>query len=120
MNDDHKKIRIHTVEGGDLQDQQALKRNYFESTGVNDTYQFFTPDGSVIPTVPIVLASGHDFTFSLREMPGTTWTIINFEISGDQGAGNWTNDRRTKAEEDGSFQAQAGPTFEETASSATV
>ena len=119
MDDDAKKIRIKDVQGGDTRDQQALKRNYFYPTGVNNTYQFFDPNNDPIVTTPPVVAEGVNFSFSLREMPEVTWNIINFDINDQVASGNWNNSARIELE-DGSFQAQAGPTFEEVGSSATA
>ena len=114
-----KKIRIDNVQGGSPQDQQALKRNYFLGTGVNDTYQFFDPGDDLIPTEPAVVATGVVFQFKLKEMPEVTWTITNFDINDDSASGNWTNTHKTD-NEDGHFQAQSGPGAEETVSSAAA
>ncbi len=119
MDDEAKKIRIKDVEGGDSRDQQALKRNYFYPTGVNSTYQFFDPGDDPIVTEPPVVATGVDFSFSLKDMPGVTWNISKFEINDQAASGMWNNSARIELE-DGSFQAQAGPTFEEVGSSATA
>jgi len=119
MDDDSKKIRIKEVQGGDSRDQQALKRNYFYPTGVNDTYQFFDPGDDPIVTHPPVVATGVNFSFTLKEMPEVTWNISNFDINDQNAAGNWNNSQRIELE-DGSFQAQSGPTFEEVGSSATA
>lgn len=110
MSENVKRIRIDHVEGGGERDRQALKRNYFLATGVHDTYQFLTPNDEVIVTTPPVVAEGFDFSFSLRGMPGVTWTITNFKISELEGAatGKWTNTDQIEQEE-GSFQAQSGP-----------
>ena len=69
MRDDPKKIKIDTVHGGDPRDHQALKRNYFLPTTVNDTYLFYAPSNDLIPTDPPVLATGRDFSFELRRCP---------------------------------------------------
>lgn len=119
MTDDTKKIKIEVVQGGDSRDQQALKRNYFYPTGVNNTYQFFDPGDDPIVTHPPVVAAGHNFTFTLKEMPDVTWTITNLDINDQKANGNWTNTHKIEAD-DGSFQAQAGPSVEETVSSATA
>ena len=119
MGDDTKKIRIENVEGGDARDQNALKRNYFLPTDVNDTYQFFDPGDDLIVTNPPVVATGHNFSFSLKEMPEVTWTISNFDINDESASGNWTNTHKIELDE-GHFQAQSGPGAEETASSAAA
>ena len=121
MDEDTKRIRIDNVIGGSVRDQQTLMRNYFLATGVNNTYQFFTPDGSLIPTTPVVVATGFDFSFFLREAPGVTWTIRNFDIQDTLATGKWTNTRQIEAD-DGTFTAQAGGGAgeEETASSASA
>lgn len=119
MNDDTQRIKIDKVEGGNQRDQQALKRNYFMATGVNDTYQFFTPNDELIPTTPVVVATGVEFSFFLREMPGVIWTIKNFQAAGEHAQGNWTNTHQID-EEEGSFQAQAGAAAEESSSAATA
>ena len=103
-----KKIRIDTVKGGRPQDQQALRRNYFLATGVNDTYQFFDPGDDLITTDPPVVATGVVFQFALKEMPHVTWTISNFEIHHeDHAKGDWTNTEKIDNDE-GTFTAQAG------------
>jgi hypothetical protein len=110
MSEHAKKIKIDHVHGGSLKNQQALKRNYFLATGVHDTYQLLTPSDEVIATIPPVVATGFDFSFTLKEMPKVTWTISNFDISEDAGfaKGDWTNTDQIEQEE-GSFQAQSGP-----------
>lgn len=107
MGDDSRKIKIDDVQGGDSRDQDTLKRNYFLPTEVNDTYQFFTPDDELIETKPAVVATGCDFSFTLKDMPEVIWMVSRFEISRDQASGNWTNNRQLEADE-GHFQAQAG------------
>ena len=121
MNHDTKRIRIDHVQGGGTRDQQALMRNYFMTTGVNNTFQFFTPNGELIPTTPVVVATGFDFSFFLREMPGVTWTIRKFDVNDDRAGGDWTNTQQVEAEE-GTFTAQAGGGTgeDETASSASA
>ena len=122
MSEDVKRIRIDRVDGGGERDRQALKRNYFLATGVHDTYQLLTPSDEVIATIPPVVATGFDFSFSLKEMPKVTWTITDFDISEDAGfaKGNWTNTDQIEQEE-GSFQAQSGPGLpEEESYSATA
>lgn len=108
LTDLSRKIRIDSVIGGGTRDQQALKRNYFLATGVNDTYQFFDPGNDLIVTQPAVVATGVVFQFELQEMPGVTWTISNFAVVDDNSAtGNWTNTQKIDLE-DGTFTAQAG------------
>lgn len=116
---DPKKIKIDTVNGGRPQDHEALMRNYFEATTVNDTYLFYSPDGEHIPTNPPVLADDRNFSFELKEMPGVIWTVTNFAIDHLVASGNWTNGVQ-KADDEGTFTAQAGGTLEEEASSASA
>jgi hypothetical protein len=119
MDDDAKKIRIENVQGGDLRDQQALKRNYFYPTGVNNTYQFFDPGDDPIVTDPPVVATGFNFSFTLNEMPDVNWTITNFNIDDVSANGNWTNSHKIELDE-GEFHAQAGGGAEEDTSSAAA
>jgi hypothetical protein len=109
---DPKKIKIDTVNGGRPQDHEALKRNYFEATTVNDTYLFYSPDGEQIQTNPPVLADNRGFSFELREMPGVMWTVSNFAIDHLAASGHWNNGVQI-ANDDGTFTAQAGGTLEE-------
>jgi hypothetical protein len=111
------KIRIHTVDGGDPQDHDALRDNYFQATGVNDTYQFFDVNGKVIDTDPVVFATGYDFMFKLKGMHDIGWWITKFNTDGRTATGNWTNTHR-KDDDDGSFQADAKGTVMPEASSA--
>jgi hypothetical protein len=117
MREDPTKIKIDTVHGGDPRDHQALRRNYFLPTTVNDTYLFYAPSNDLIPTDPPVLATGRDFSFELKEMSGVTWSITNFAITPEIANGNWTNDHQIENDE-GTFVAQAGGTLEEEASAA--
>lgn len=112
MQDDLKKIRIKQVQGGDSRDQQALMRNYFYPTGVDNTFQFFDPGDDPIVTDPPVVAEGVNFSFSLKEMPGVTWNVSNFDINDQVGSGKWNNTARIELE-DGEFHAQAGGGAEE-------
>src|ERR1044072_2142499 len=113
------KIKIEKVEGGDPDDHDALKHNYFQATGVNDTYQFFEPNGNVIPTDPVVFAQGFDFSFSLKGMHDVGWWITKFVINEKTGtaSGNWTNTHK-KDDDEGQFQASASGTAMPEASSA--
>ena len=113
------KIKIHTVDGGDPDDHGALMDNYFQATGVNDTYQFFDSNGKLIDTDPVVFAQGYDFTFKLHGMHDVGWWITNFKINQQTGkaSGSWTNTHR-KDDDDGSFQADAKGTVMPEASSA--
>ena len=116
---DPKRIKIDNVTGGRPQDHEALKRNYFEGTTVNDTYLFYSLNGEHIPTNPPVLANNRGFSFELKEMPGVIWNVTNFAIDHLAASGNWTNGLQID-NDDGTFTAQAGPGFEETVSSATA
>jgi len=111
------KIKIHTVDGGDPDDHDALRDNYFQATGVNDTYQFFDSNGQVIETDPVVIAQGYDFTFKLKGMHDVGWWITKFDINGQRASGSWTNTHK-KDDDDGSFQAEAKGTVMPEASSA--
>lgn len=119
MQDDLKKIRIDSVQGGDSRDQQALKQNYFYPTGVNNTYQFFDPGDDPIVTAPPVVATGFNFTFTLKEMPDVIWTITNFNITDQNANGNWVNSHKIELE-DGEFHAQSGGGAEENIASASA
>ena len=117
MSDPTKWIKIDDVIGGRPQDQEALKRNYFEATTVNSTYLFYTPSGEQIRTNPPVLADDRDFSFELPEMPGVTWTVTNFAVDHEAANGNWSNTVQV-GQDDGTFQAQAGGAGEDEASAA--
>ena len=119
MDDDTKKIRINVVQGGDSRDQQALKRNYFYPSGENNTYQFFDPGDDEIVTASPLVATGENFSFTLKEMPDVTWTISNFDINDQTATGNWTNTHKIELDE-GEFHAQAGGGAEEDTSSAAA
>ena len=116
-----RKIMIDTVQGGDPDDHNALKDNYFQATGVNDTYQLFARNGKVIPTDPVVFAQGYDFTFSLEDMHDVGWWITKFDINHETGraSGNWTNTHK-KDDDEGQFQARAGGALEAETSAATA
>ena len=102
-------------------DNHVLKGNYFQATGVHDTYLFYYADGEQIQTQPPVIAGDIEFNFSLKGMPGVTWTISRLAINNEFAIGNWSNTNNPK-DDDGTFQAQAGPSLgeEETASSASA
>ena len=117
MSDPTKWIKIDDVLGGRPQDQEALKRNYFDATGVNSTYLFYTPSGEQIPTIPPVLADDRDFSFELPEMSGVIWTVTKFAIDHEAANGTWTNTEQV-AQDEGTFQAQAGGTGEDEAAAA--
>ena len=114
---DPRKIRIDTVNGGRPQDHEALKRNYFEGTTVNDTYLFYSPSGEQIKTIPPVLADDRNFSFELKEMPGVIWNVTNFAIDHEVASGTWNNGLQI-SDDEGTFTAQAGGTFEQEASAA--
>ena len=111
------KIHIHTVHGGDPDDHGALMDNYFQATGVNDTYQFFDRNGKVIDTDPVVIATGYDFTFKLKGMHDVGWWVTKFVITDQTASGDWKNTHK-KGDDDGSFQAEAKGTVMPEASSA--
>jgi hypothetical protein len=115
-----KKIRIDFVTGGNIHDENALMNIFFLGTGVNDTYQMFTRNGQPIETSPPVIATGVTFTFNLREMPGVIWTVKEFEIGPEKAKGNWSNPLHSPEDDDGSFQATAGPAVENAVASATA
>lgn len=125
MQDDHKQIRIDKVKvkQGVPLDDHALKGHFFEATGVHETYLFYHRDGSgVVLTDPPVVARDIDFTFSLHDMPGITWTISQLSISenDESASGKWVNNNNPN-DDNGDFTAEAGPSLpEETAYSANA
>jgi hypothetical protein len=86
---------------------------------VHDTYLFFYPDGEQIQTDPPVIAGDIEFTFTLKDMKDIIWTISKLAINDEFAIGSWSNTRKTN-DDDGTFQAQAGPSLgqDEAASSA--
>lgn len=116
-----KPMPMKKVLGATPHEEQALMNILFLGTGVNETYQLFTLTGLPIQTSPPVVAKDVDFTFSLLAMPGIVWTVTNFVINEDQATGNWSNPLRRKEQDDGSFQATAGPVIvEDAVASATA
>lgn len=115
-----KPIPMKSVTGANAHEEQALMNILFLGTGVNETYQLFTLSGQPIQTSPPVVAKDVVFTFSLLAMPGVVWTVNNFEIGEDHATGNWSNPLRNKEQDDGSFQATAGPSVEDAVASATA
>ena len=106
------KIKIDSVTGGSHKND--LKNCYFLPATVTGTYNFYDTNNNSLASN---LTSGTDFSFNLDSH---NWTITNFVISDSAASGDWTIPSIT-AEEDGSFQAQAGTgTDAEEASSATT
>lgn len=95
------KIKIDTVTGG--KDKNDLKGCYFlPSSTVSGAYDFYDTNNNVLASG----ISGSSFSFSLS---GYTWQIQNLVISSSAASGDWSNDDPTiTADENGSFQAQAG------------
>ena len=111
------KIKVHTVKGGGDQDKSDLTSCYFEQLGNPAEYALYEiGDDHVIPTTPSELRNGTNFQF-IRG--GVLWTVTDFHIDPLHARGRWFN-TRDAAQDDGSFQAQAGPTFEEQDSAASV
>jgi hypothetical protein len=110
-----------TVQKGAPVDNHVLKGTFFQPTGVHDTYLFYYPDGEQIQTDPPVIAGDIEFTFKLKDMKDIIWTISKLAINDEFAIGSWSNSRNTN-DDDGTFQAQAGPSLgeEEAASSASA
>lgn len=106
------KIKIDSVTGGSHKND--LKNCYFLPAAVAGTYNFYDTNNNSLASN---LTSGTDFSFNLDSH---NWTITNFVISDSAASGDWTIPSIT-AEEDGTFQAQAGTgTDAEEASSAAT
>jgi hypothetical protein len=95
------KIKIDTVTGG--KDKDDLKGCYFlPSTTVSNGYDFFDTNNNSLATG----ITGTSFSFALD---GHNWEIENLVISSIAASGDWSNDDASiTADEDGTFQAQAG------------
>jgi hypothetical protein len=113
------KIKIHHVDGGSGRDKADLESCYFEQVGNPGVYRLFeNGDDHSIPTAPSLLRSGTDFQF-IRG--GVMWTVTEFFIDPLKAHGHWQNTRpRPTGDDDGSFQAQAGPTVEGEKSAASA
>jgi len=106
------KIKIDSVTGGSHKDD--LKNCYFLPAATAGTYNFYDTNNNSLASN---LTSGTDFSFNLDSH---NWTITNFVISDSAASGDWAIPSIT-AEEDGTFQAQAGTgTDAEEASSAAT
>ena len=106
------KIKIDSVTGGSHKDD--LKKCYFLPAAVAGTYNFYDTNNNSLASN---LTSGSDFSFTLDSH---NWEITSFVISDSAASGDWTFPSIT-AEEDGTFQAQAGTgTDAEEASSAAT
>ena len=111
------RMRIRTVRGGNNRDKTDLESCYFLQFGNPGDYGLYeTGDDHQIPTAPALLQSGRDFQF-IRG--GVLWTVTNFNTDGQTATGNWFNTRNA-AQDEGSFQAQAGPTVEGEESAASA
>ena len=108
------KIKIDSVTGGSHKDD--LKNCYFLPAATAGTYNFYDTNNNSLASN---LTSGSDFSFTLDSH---NWEITSFVISDSAASGDWTNDVASiTAEEDGTFQAQAGTgTDAEEASSAAT
>jgi hypothetical protein len=95
------KIKINTVTGG--KDKDDLKGCYFlPSTTVNNAYDFYDTNNNSLATG----INGTSFSFSLDDH---AWEITSLVISSTAASGNWSNDDASiTADEEGTFQAQAG------------
>lgn len=113
------KIQIHRVDGGNPRDKADLESCYFEQVGKPGDYRLFEDgDGHTIPTAPSILRSGSNFHFVRG---GVLWTVTEFFIDTQSAKGLWSNTRsRSTGDDDGSFQAQAGPTMEGEESAASA
>lgn len=109
------KIKIYAVEGGTTRDQDDLRDCYFVQLSGDNLYQFYSPTNRPIQTVPPFVSTG-SFTFILDDK---LWSI-NLVIDPQNASGQWRNNIQLASDDDGSFQAQAGPTIYEVASSATA
>lgn len=95
------KITINTVTGG--KDKDDLKNCYFlPSTTVSGSYDFYDTNNNSLATG----ITGTSFSFTLDDLD---WDISNLVISDTAASGNWrNNDPSITADEEGTFQAQAG------------
>ncbi|MDQ3666986.1 MAG: hypothetical protein M3410_10525 [Acidobacteriota bacterium] len=95
------KIKIDTVTGG--KDKTKLKGCYFlPSTTISDSYDFYDTNNNSLATG----ITGTSFPFTLD---GHSWEIENLVISATAASGDWSNDDASiTADEEGTFQAQAG------------
>ena len=117
IKDPSPKLRIREVVGGSDRDKADLETCYFQQVGNPGDYCLFeTGDDHQIPTAPLQIQSGKDFQF-IRG--GVLWTVTDYYVDGKIAKGHWFNSRG-EANDDGSFQAQAGPTFEGEESAASV
>ena len=111
------KLRIREVVGGNDRDKADLETCYFQQVGNPGNYCLFEiGDGHQIPTAPSQIQSGEDFQF-IRG--GTLWTVSHYFNDGKIAKGRWFN-TRDASNDDGSFQAQAGPTVEGEESASSV
>ena len=95
------KIKIDTVTGGKSKDE--LKGCYFlPSTTVSGAYDFFDTNNNSLASG----ITGTSFSFILDSH---NWDIENLVISASAASGDWSNDIASiTADEEGTFQAQAG------------
>lgn len=114
--DDKLPIIIDSFTGGPT--GADLKGCYFKLKA-NGTYDFHDKDGKE-KCKDLTIGSGCNFT--LDESPHIQWTItLTPPCSELVVNGEWTNDvRRDTEEEGGTFQGQAGGTWEEDASAASA
>ena len=115
------KIKIVKVDGGDVVDAASLMGCYFEAPDSRDIYQFFGEGDNPIPTIPEFLTLETPAFQFIRA--GMLWTISALEIDqvAETANGRWSNPRHpSKGDDEGHFQAQAGPPLEVSASSATA
>jgi len=94
------KIKIDTVTGG--KDKDDLKGCYFLPSTTVNAYDFYDTNNNSLATA----ITGTSFSFSLADHD---WEITNLVISTTAASGNWSNDDASiTADEEGTFQAQAG------------
>jgi hypothetical protein len=115
------KLTIRVVNGGDPADRDNLMDCYFEAQGSQDVYQFFGAGDNHIATIPEFLTVDTPGFQFIRA--GMLWTVTGFDIDQRNQTANglWRNPRRPRTGDDeGHFQAQAGPPIMESASSANA
>ena len=114
------KMFVRTVRGGNNKDKNDLTSLYFQQLGNPGDFALYEDyDDHQVATAPALLHSGRYFQF-IRG--GVLWTVTSFLCDGEEATGNWFNTRSTEQDE-GSFQAQAGPPpleVEESAASANA
>ena len=112
------KIIIDSVISGGPTDTNDLMGCYFQNVeGSPDLYSFHVPGGCLLPTKPQFLRFGQNFSFFRGNF---FWTISEFKIDENTASGNWHNNdfESSRADDEGTFTAQAGGGVPESATSA--